>query len=179
MVAHAKTKEEKLYQLGHILETIRGTFFRQAMFAEFELRTHDALEKGEPMSGARMTEIYCDLLRRYHGDAEGIVKIDPAYCVEWAYIPHFYRPFYVYQYATSLAASAFFTEAIEKASGPDGKPKDGGHARDTYLAVLKAGGSDYPHALLLKAGLDLTTPAPYQALLRRMNAVMDQMEALL
>ena len=71
MVAHAKTKQEKLYYLGEGLELIRGTFFRQTMFAEFQLAIHEEVEKGNALSGKRMTEIYCGLLKSYHGDARG------------------------------------------------------------------------------------------------------------
>lgn len=169
MVAHAKTKNEKLYYLGEGLELIRGTFFRQTMFGEFQLAIHEEVEKGKALSGKRMSEIYCNLLKRYHGDAEGVMKIDPAYCIEWAFIPHFYYGFYVYQYATSMAGAAAFTDAIEK-----GQPG----ARDRFIAMLKAGGSDYPITLYKKAGLDMTSPAPYQALIARMNRLMDQIDAL-
>ncbi|HYE49361.1 MAG TPA: oligoendopeptidase F [Azospirillaceae bacterium] len=177
MLANAKTKQEKLYFLGHQLESMRATFFRQTMFAEFELATHDAVERGEALSGKRMTQIYGDLLKRYHGHDKGVLNIDDKYTVEWAFIPHFYRPFYVYQYATSMAASAYFTEQIQKGYAK-GKA-EGDKARDTYLAVLKAGGSDYPYEVLKKAGLDMASPAPYQALVRRMDGIMDQMEQLL
>lgn len=170
MLAHARTRQEKLTYLGQELETIRGTFFRQTMFAEFELAVHDAVQKGEPMSGKRMSEIYLGLLRQYHGADQGVMQIDPAYAVEWAFIPHFYNPFYVYQYATSISAAAYFTEKISA-----GQPG----ARDTYLGVLKAGGSDYPVAVLRKAGLDMASPAPYQALVRRMDTVITEMETLL
>ncbi|OYQ37265.1 oligoendopeptidase F [Niveispirillum lacus] len=170
LVSKAKTKQEKLFYLGQSLENLRGTFFRQTMFAEFELATHDAVERGEALSGSKMKDIYCGLLKKYHGDAEGVMKIDEKYCAEWAFIPHFYRPFYVYQYATSISAGTYFAEQISKG---------GTKARDNYLNVLKAGGSEYPYPLLKKAGLDMATSAPYQALVRRMDATMDQMEKLL
>jgi len=96
--------------------------------------------------------------------------IDPQYCSEWAFIPHFHRPFYVYAYATSTAAAQFFGEQILS-----GKPG----ARENYLNVLRAGGSMPPHELLKKAGLDLTTAAPYEHLLARMNRVMDEVETLI
>jgi len=169
MVAHAQNKNEKLYYLGEGLELIRGTFYRQTMFAEFQLAIHDEIEKGKSLSGSRMTELYCDLLKKYHGDAQGVMKIDPAYCIEWAYIPHFYYGFYVYQYATSMAGAAEFADEIEK---------QGAAARDRYIAMLKAGGSDYPYSLYKKAGLDMATPAPYDALIARMNKIMDQIDAL-
>lgn len=169
MVAHAATKAEKLFYLGEGLESIRTTFFRQTMFGEFELAIHQEMEAGKPLSGSRMTEIYCDILKRYQGDAEGAMKIDPAYCIEWAYIPHFYYNFYVYQYATSMAGAAEFTDNIVK----EGRP-----AAERFLTLLKAGGSDYPYELYKRAGIDMATPAPYQALVARMNRILDEIEAL-
>lgn len=171
MIANAKTKEEKLFYLGTALELSRGSFFRQTMFGEFELAIHRAAEKGEPLTGPVLTQIYGDLLRRYHGEAEGVMTIDDVYAQEWAFIPHFYMGFYVYQYATSISGSTWFAEQFLA-----GKTE----VRDQFLNVLKAGGSDYPHEILMKnAGLDMTKPDAYQAVVRRMNAIMDQMEALL
>ncbi|MBU6298357.1 MAG: oligoendopeptidase F family protein [Alphaproteobacteria bacterium] len=169
MVAHAKSKAEKLYYLGQGLELIRTTFFRQTMFGEFQLAIHEEVEKGHALSGKRMTDIYCGLLKRYYGDAEGAMKVNPAYCVEWAFIPHFYYGFYVYQYATSMAGAAAFTQAIEH--------NDPG-VRERFIAMLKAGGSDYPYDLYKKAGFDMASPAPYQALVARMNHLMDEIDAL-
>jgi oligoendopeptidase F len=169
MVAQAKTKAEKLYYLGEGLELIRTTFFRQTMFGEFQLAIHEEVEKGHALSGARLSEIYCGLLKHYYGEDKGVTKIDPGYCVEWAFIPHFYYGFYVYQYATSMAGAAAFTKAIE-AKQPG--------ARDRFIALLKAGGSDYPYDLYKKAGIDMAAPAPYQALIARMNRLMDQIDQL-
>ena len=169
MVAHAKTDAEKLYYLGEALELLRGTFFRQVMFAEFQLALHEEVEAGRALSGARMSQIYCGLLKKYHGDAEGVMKIDPTYCTEWEFIPHFYRGFYVWQYATSMAGAAIFADQIEHG----GKP-----AQDRFIAMLKAGGSDYPYSLYKKAGLDMASPEPYKALLARMDRTMDQVDAL-
>jgi oligoendopeptidase F len=169
MVAHARTDAEKEYYLGQGLELIRTTFFRQTMFAEFQLALHEALEKGDTLSGEKMTGMYCGLLRKYYGEKEGAMKVDPAYCVEWAFIPHFYYGFYVYQYATSMAGAAQFADAIEHEGSP---------ARDRYIAMLKAGASDYPYTLYKKAGLDMASPAPYEALAGRMNRIMDQIEAI-
>jgi oligoendopeptidase F len=165
-----KTDDERLYYLGYALEQLRGTFFRQAMFAEFERNIHARVDKGEPLTGDALTKTYCDILKRYHGAREGVVDIDDAYCVEWAYIPHFYNGFYVYQYATSIAASALFAERV-LAKEPA--------ALDRYLTLLKAGGSNYPYELVKTAGVDLATPPPYQALAARMNSIMDEIEAIL
>lgn len=171
MIENAATKEEKLYYLGYALESLRGTFYRQTMFGEFELAIHEAAERGEPLTGAKLTEIYGDLLRKYHGEAEGVLTIDDVYANEWAYIPHFYYEFYVYQYATSVSGAAWFAEQF--LAGDD-------EVRENFINVLKAGGSDYPHQILLnEAGLDMTKPDAYQAVVRRMNDIMDRMEALL
>ena len=170
MLKVAQNDEEKLYYLGSALENLRATFFRQTMFAEFELAIHEQVEKGGSLSGQQLSKIYGGLLRRYHGDAQGVLKIDDLVTVEWAYIPHFYRDFYVFQYATSIAASSAFADRILK-----GEPG----AVDTYLGMLKAGGSDHPYDLVKRAGVDLATPVPYRALAARMNAIMDQIEAIL
>ncbi|MBH9552023.1 M3 family oligoendopeptidase [Inhella gelatinilytica] len=171
MQRQAKTKEEKLYQLGYALERLRGTFFRQAMFGEFELQTHDAAARGEALNGKRFTELYCKLLKQYHGDAEGVMKIDPAYCQEWAFIPHFYRPFYVYQYATSITAALHFAERVQ--ADPSGA------SAKVFLDTLRLGSSVPPYEALKRAGLDMASPAPYQTLVAKMNSIMDEMEVLL
>jgi oligoendopeptidase F len=165
----AKSDDERLLYLGSALENLRATFYRQAMFAEFEREVHARVDKGESLTGETFTKIYGEILRRYHGDAEGVVRIDDLYTVEWAYIPHFYNAFYVYQYATSIAASSLFADAILK-----GEPG----ARERYLKLLSAGSSDYPYELVKAAGVDLATPAPYRALVARMNRIMDEMEAI-
>ena len=169
MVEHATNRAEKLFYLGEGLESIRTTYFRQVMFAEFELAIHEELEQGRPLSGERMTDMYCGLLRKYYGEAQGVMKIDPQYCTEWAVVPHFYYNFYVYQYATSMAGAAGFTDAIIKEGAP---------ARERFLTLLRAGGSDYPYELYKRAGVDMATPGPYRALAARMNHLLDEIEAL-
>ena len=170
MLQNAQSDQERLYFLGYALEQMRGTFFRQVMFSEFELAIHEAVERGEALTGPRMTEIYGELLERYHGHEKGVLAITDREKVEWAFIPHFYFEFYVYQYATSIAGASYFVNEL----------KTGGQAAlDNYLGLLKAGGSDYPVDLLKDAGLDMTTRAPYDAVIDRMDNVMDQIEALL
>jgi len=167
MVANAKTKQEKLYYLGMQLEGMRGTFYRQAMFAEFELAAHDKAEAGEGMSGEKFSAMYLDLLKRYHGPK---VAISDTYASEWAYIPHFYSSFYVYQYATSISAASYFARAILKG---------GAKERENYLNVLKSGGSDYPTEILKRAGLDMASPAPYQAIIQTFRETLDACEKLM
>jgi oligoendopeptidase F len=170
MLKQAKDDDERLFYLGSALENLRGTYFRQAMFAEFELSMHKKVEAGEGLTGKVLSEMYLALVRDYHGHDQGITEVDESIALEWAYIPHFYYNFYVWQYATSLAASAKLSEPV--LNGEDGSV-------ETYLTLLRSGGSDEPHTLLLEAGVDLSSPDPYNALARRMDAIMDDIEAIL
>ncbi len=170
LIERAETKEEKLFYLGQALESVRGTFYRQAMFAEFELKIHETAEAGEPLTGAKLSDIYGDLLKKYHGHDEGVLLIDDVYTNEWAYIPHFYYKFYVFQYSTSMAGASWFAEQLLA-----GDTK----VRDSFIDVLKAGGSDDAYKILKTAGLDMAKPEPYQATARRMTDIMDRIEALL
>ena len=176
MLDHNQDKATRLYLLGSYLDNQRQTLFRQTLFAEFELRIHELAEKGETLTGESMTKLYLDLLRTYYGHTKGVCKVNPLYGVEWAYIPHFFYNFYVYQYATSIVASTSLARGIreEAAAHPQHLPK-----RDAYLAMLAAGGSKYPIDELKDAGVDMTTSAPFRAAIREMNAVMDEMERML
>jgi len=170
MLQVAKSDDERLLYLGSALEGLRGTFYRQAMFGEFERNIHARVDAGESLTGESLTKTYCDILKRYHGAKEGVVAIDDNYCVEWAYIPHFYNSFYVYQYATSVSAASLFAQKIIA--------KEPG-ARERYLDLLRAGSSDYPYDLVKKAGVDLASPAPYKAIVARMNSIMDEIDAII
>jgi oligoendopeptidase F len=133
-------------------------------------------EKGEPVTGERMSELYLKLLRTYYGHDQGVCEVKDLYGIEWAYIPHFYYNFYVYQYATSLTASSQIAanmRADAKARKPTTK------SRDAYLKMLSSGSSKYPIDLLKDAGVDMTTSGPFRAAIAEMNAVMDEMEKLL
>lgn len=169
MLAEADGPEDRLFYLGSELEGLRGTFFRQTMFAEFELRVHEIVDAGGTLSADRFTEIYGQLQRAYHGHDAGVLTVDDKFNVEWAYIPHFYYNFYVYQYATSVAASSLLAEQVRR-----GEPD----AAERYLALLSSGGSAYPYEQLVAAGVDLASPEPYEALMRRMNGIMDEIEEI-
>ena len=166
----AETDAERLFYLGYALEQMRGTYFRQTQFAEFEAAIHEAVENGESLTGKRMTEIYGDIFNRYYGVDEGITVVPEAYNLEWAYIPHFFYDFYVYQYSTSLAAAVYFADKIREGDE---------ESVALYLEMLEAGGSGHPYDLKLKAGLDMASPAPYRAVEARMNRIMDEIEAIL
>ncbi len=172
----AKDDATKLFLLGSHLDGLRQTLFRQTLFAEFELKMHEMAESGESLTGDNLTKLYLSLLKEYYGDKDGVCKVDDLYGVEWAYIPHFYYNFYVYQYATSLVASSSIANAIreeEAAKPPSTK------ARDAYIQMLSSGSSKYPIDLLKGAGVDMTTSAPFDAAMKEMNTVMDEIEAIL
>jgi oligoendopeptidase F len=160
----------KLSLLGNYLEGIKGTVFRQTQFAEFELRTHEMAEKGEPLTGDALSKLYADITKKYYGHEKGICIVDDYVQHEWAFIPHFYRNFYVFQYATSFTASAALSEKV-LAGDPAATKK--------YLAFLSSGGSKYPIELLKEAGVDMTTDEPLELTVKKMNRVMDEMEKIL
>jgi oligoendopeptidase F len=160
----------KLALLGNYLEGIKGTVFRQTQFAEFELSAHQMAEKGEPLTGDSLSKLYADITKKYYGHDKGVSVVDDYIANEWAFIPHFYRNFYVYQYATSFAASAALSEKVLAGDPP---------ATKRYLAFLSAGGSKYPIDLLKDAGVDMTTDEPLALTMQKMNRVMDEMEKIL
>jgi len=170
MSQRAESDDEKLFYLGSALEGMRGTFFRQTMFAEFELALYETVERGEALSGERISEMYGEILKRYHGHDEGVVIIDDLYTNEWMFVPHFYFNMYVFQYATSqTAGTALYAKIVE----------EGEVGVENYKNLLRAGGSDYPYVLLTNAGVDLAQPEPYRAVVAKMNSIMDEMESIL
>jgi oligoendopeptidase F len=170
MLKNIKDDDTRLSLLGSYLENIKGTVFRQTQFAEFELRMHEMAEKGEPITGDAMAKLYMEITKRYYGHDQGICIIDDYVAYEWSYIPHFYRDFYVFQYATSFTASAALAEKV-KTGDPEAKRR--------YLAFLSAGGSKYPIDLLKDAGVDMTTDEPLNLTIKEMNRVMDEIESIL
>jgi len=163
-------REARLSILGNYLENIKGTVFRQTQFAEFELRVHEMAEKGEPLTGDSLSALYAAMTRKYYGHDAGVCVVDDYVAHEWAFIPHFYRAFYVYQYATSFTASAALSERVLAGDTS---------TREKFVSFLSSGGSDYPIALLQQAGVNMTTREPLQLTMQQMNRVMDEMEKLL
>jgi oligoendopeptidase F len=166
MLKNIKDDDTRLSLLGNYLENIKGTVFRQTQFAEFELKMHQMAEKGEPITGEALSKLYLDITKKYYGHDAKICIVDDYIANEWSYIPHFYRDFYVFQYATSSALA-------EKVKAGDPA------ARDRYLKFLSAGGSKYPIDLLKDAGVDMTTDEPLDLTIKLMNRIMDEMEAIL
>jgi oligoendopeptidase F len=170
MFERAETSDERLFLLTSHLDGLRGTLFRQTMFAEFELEIHERAERGEALTGEKLSEIYLRILRFYHGHDEGVMEIDERYAVEWAAIPHFYYDFYVYQYATGIVAATSLADGVLER-------REGAHAR--YLAFLSSGGSDYPLDLLRSAGVDLERADAYRQTFDSIDRTLDSLEEAL
>jgi oligoendopeptidase F len=115
MLKNIKDDATKLSLLGNYLEGIKSTVFRQTQFAEFELRAHEMAKKGEPITGESLDKLYADITRKYYGHGKGVVVVDDYIAHEWAFVPHFYRNYYVFQYATSFTASAALSERCWRA----------------------------------------------------------------
>ena len=166
MLKEAKTKQEKTYLLQTYLDQFRGSFFRQASFADFEMRAHALVESGSGLTKENLNKLYADVFSTYYGDA---VNTDPLNASEWSRIPHFLRNdnFYVYQYATSFAAAT----ALAKMILEEGEP-----ARQRFLIMLKSGSNDYPIELLKKAGVDMTTPQPIYDTLAVFEEMVSELE---
>jgi oligoendopeptidase F len=168
MLKKTTDKKEKLYLLNQYLENIRTTLYRQTMFAEFEKIIHEKSEDGETLTADMLEKIYHELNVKYFGPE---MVIDKEIDIEWARIPHFYRNFYVYQYATGYSAATAFAEQLQN----EGEP-----AQKRYIEnFLKAGGSDTPIAILKRAGVDMSTPHPIEITLAKFNELLDELEALL
>ncbi len=160
----------RLSVLGSYLENFKNTVFRQTSFAEFEMRMHEMGQNGQALTGESLANLYLGIVRKYYGHAQGVTVVDDYIANEWSFIPHFYRDFYVFQYATSFAASTALAEKVT--SGDQSATK-------RFLTFLGSGGSKYPIDLLKDAGVDMTTDEPLELAMRKMNRVMDDVETLL
>ncbi len=156
--------EERLFLLNQYLEGFKGTVFRQTMFAEFERDAHAMAEQGEALTPQALNSLYKKLIEDYFGP--GLV-VDDEVQYEWSRIPHFYRPFYVYKYATSYSAAVALSGKILS----EGKP-----AVKKYLEFLSMGSSQYPLDELAHAGVDMATPAPIDAALDKFGRILDEAE---
>jgi oligoendopeptidase F len=170
MLEQIKDTPTRLSLLGNYLEGIKATVFRQTQFAEFELRMHEMGQKGEPITGDALAKLYLDITKKYYGHDQKVAVVDDYIAHEWSFIPHFYRDFYVFQYATSFTAAEALSAKV--LAGDQAATK-------RYLTFLSSGGSKYPIDLLKDAGVDMTTDEPLDLTIKKMNAVMDDMEKLL
>ncbi|WP_456275219.1 oligoendopeptidase F [Bacillus sp. AK128] len=156
----------KKYLLNYFMDSFKGTFFTQVMFAEFEKLTHEKAEKEEPLNVDVFNSIYEEIFQVYNGDA---LKLDAEIKYGWSRIPHFYRPFYVYKYATGYVSAIQIADKI--LSGDQ-------EVLENYLTFLKSGSSDYPLELLKKTGVDLTKPEPIQNALAIFSDLVDEFAQL-
>lgn len=164
LVERAKTPEARAFLINEKIEDLRGTFFRQSMFAEFELKLHELAENNVPMTPKLLRTEYESLLKAYFGPA---VTIDPVATIEWARIPHFYYNFYVFQYATGISAAMAFAERVLKG---------GNKEREDYLGFLKAGSSRYPIDILATAGVDMRSEKPVKTTIETFNHLVGRLE---
>jgi len=169
MLKQTSDPKERFLLLQHAVDSIVGTFYTQVLFADFELRAHRLIEKGEPLTTDVLNNLYAGLLKEYWGDA---VTVDDFYKWTWARISHFFNsPYYVYQYATCFASSAQLYGAMTTGSAESRKA-----AIDRYLTLLKSGGNEHPMTQLKNAGVDLTQRATIQAVIDQMDRLVAQME---
>lgn len=160
LLNNEKDENVRYYLLNHFIDQYKGSFFTQVMFAEFEKITHEMAEKGEPLNAEVFNKIYESLFREYNGDE---IVLDDEVKYGWSRIPHFYRPFYVYKYATGYASAIHLATRI--LAGDEVTLK-------TYIEFLKSGSSDYPLELLKKTGVDLTTSAPIESALKKFSELV-------
>jgi oligoendopeptidase F len=167
MLRNSDDPKLKAYLANYRIQQVVGTFFTQTLFSEFEARVHADVEEGKPLSAANLRSTFGEIYQRFWGPELKLLESTDVSCLR---IPHFYRSFYVYQYATSFAASSLIAELI--LSGDS-------EARDRYLDFLKAGESKYPIDLLKDAGVDLTSSEPIEATIRLFDKLVEELDVLL
>jgi len=167
LIKNTGNEKEKLFLLEKYLNNITSTFYRQVMFAEYEMKIYDMAENGEALTSDNLSQLYNDIFQKYWG-SNMVLDEDKKYT--WARIPHFYYNFYVYQYATGFAAS----ETLSERALNEGKP-----AVDKYLNFLKSGSSDYSINLLASAGVDMNSPSPIISATRKMNKIVEEIENII
>ncbi len=167
LISNSETKNEKLVLIEKYLNNISSTFYRQAMFAEFESSVYEKSENGEPLTSDSLCKIYGDLYQKYWGSE---MTVDKEEEYTWARVPHFYYNFYVYQYATGFAASEILSQKVKQ---------EGEKAVQKYLNFLKAGSSDYSINILKSAGVDMNSPEPILAVTQKMSELLEEMESLI
>jgi oligoendopeptidase F len=169
MLERAGSREERAVLLQHAIDSIASTFYTQVLFADFELQAHRLVEQDQPITSAMLSEIYARLLREYYGD---VLDDEEIARVTWARIPHFFStPYYVYQYSTCFASTARLMQEIRSGDAATRRAAVG-----RYLALLEAGGSDYPVALLQRAGVDLTRPDAVRAVSQELDSLVSKLE---
>jgi oligoendopeptidase F len=169
LLKHEKDDMLKLFILDAFIQQFKGSVYRQTQFAEFELAMHRQVEKGGTLTPKWLNHKYLELARYYYGHDKGVVDVDDYIRVEWSSIPHFFMNYYVYTYSTGMIASMALSDMV----------LNGGKAeQEKYLAFLSAGGNGHPLDTLKTAGVDMTTPAPYEAAFKRFSQLVSEMEKI-
>ena len=167
LLARTEDPKKRAVLINYFLEQFRTTLYRQTMFAEFELKAHEMAAAGETLTADNLKAMYLQLNKDYYGEE---TVVDEEIAIEWARIPHFYRNFYVYQYATGFSAAIAISQKIQKEGAP---------AVENYLKFLSGGCSTDPVSLLKIAGVDMSTPAPVESALELFGRLIDELDALL
>ena len=167
LLARTEDSKKRAVLINYFLEQFRTTLYRQTMFAEFELKAHEMAAAGETLTADNLKAMYLQLNKDYYGEE---TVVDEEIAIEWARIPHFYRNFYVYQYATGFSAAIAISQKIQKEGAP---------AVENYLKFLSGGCSTDPVSLLKIAGVDMSTPAPVESALELFGRLIDELDALL
>ena len=167
MLEHAQSREEKAYIINRYLDSFKGTIFRQCMFAEFEKKTHEMVWNGETLTADKLCSLYHELNKQYFGEE---MNVDSYIDMEWSKIPHFYTPFYVYQYSTGFAAAVALSSRILTEGAP---------AVADYMKFLKGGSSMDPIDLLKMAGVDMTTKEPVLEAVKVFDSLIEELENLI
>lgn len=178
LIDNAKNKKEKIYWVNKYIDAFRATVFRQTMFAEFELLTHTYVEKGGQLTAEWLNKKYDELNKLYYGPN---VKEDEFIRYEWSRIPHFYRPFYVYQYATGYSAANAIAKSIVGTSSEFSNDNGnyGIRAKDDYIDFLKSGNSNYPIDLLKIAGVDMNSKNSIERAMEVFDIMVDELDSLI
>jgi oligoendopeptidase F len=167
MIKNSKNIDDKIFFIDQYIKSVKGTVFRQTMFSEFEEKLHNLTQNKETLTLERINEEYKKVLEKHF---DGVVNIDENINHEWIAISHFYRPFYVYKYATSFTTANYIASSILE---------DKNNMKEKYFELLKSGGSDWPNEILKKVGVDLETSKPYEMLFEDLNNSIEELKRLL
>ncbi|MCA1038468.1 oligoendopeptidase F [Bacillus infantis] len=167
LLDNEKDENVRKHLLNHFIDKFKGTFFTQVMFAEFEKITHEYAEQGKPLNVEVFNGIYEKLFREYNGEE---LVFDEEVKYGWSRIPHFYRPFYVYKYATGFASAIHLATRILEGNK---------ETLESYIEFLKSGSSDYPLELLKRTGVDLTSPEPIENSMKKFGELVEELEKTL
>lgn len=167
MIKNSKDIDDKIFFIDQYIKQIKATVFRQTMFSEFEQKVHELVENDTPMNLEIINEEYKNVLTKHF---DGVIKIDENINYEWIRISHFYRPFYVYKYATSYVCANYIATSILENKN---------NMQEKYFELLKSGGNDWPNEILKKVGVDLSSDAPYDILFSDLKKSIKELETLL